>query len=170
MKREIAILLALAMIFALCACGTVRKAEPTHSPTPVPTTKSVPTPTATPKATPSPTPVPKLTRDEAYDYLKKYLNNNEDELVRLLENKSGVKYKKVSLVKIATISDGCGMLYGSDDYGFTIKGKFWGEDAYGRTEGEYIFEWAAVVDYPLFPTPDHRADVRLATNIGVKKA
>lgn len=168
MKKKIAIFLALGIILSLCACGTVQKAEPTPSPTPVPT----PTPAATPIATPSPTPVPKLTRNEAYDFLKEYLKTHEDVLISRLVNKGGGKYEKISVLNIATISDGCSykIYVGDNDYGFKIKGNFWGDDEYGKTVGKFVFEWDVVVRYPRSPTSDYRADVELTNQITVKKS
>ena len=57
MKKRIAAILALCIIFTLAACGK-KAPEPTPAPTPVPTAASAPTPAPTPDPTPVQTPEP----------------------------------------------------------------------------------------------------------------
>ena len=57
MKKRIAAILALCMIFTLAACGK-KAPEPTPAPTPVPTAAPAPTPAPTPDPTPVQTPEP----------------------------------------------------------------------------------------------------------------
>ena len=57
MKKRIAAILALCIIFTLAACGK-KAAEPTPAPTPVPTAAPAPTPAPTPDPTPVQTPEP----------------------------------------------------------------------------------------------------------------
>lgn len=61
MKRILASILALTMIFALAACGTATSSKPAA--TPKPTATPAPTPEPTPKPTPEPTPEPVRDQD-----------------------------------------------------------------------------------------------------------
>lgn len=93
---------------------------------------------------------PKLTKAEAETVLNDYLSSHsgelEDEILNYVLKYGPSEVVSLQYVSVATINDGCGMLYGRDDFGFTLKGTFFGHDEYGNLVGKYNFDWAAVVE------------------------
>lgn len=101
-----------------------------------------------------------LTNSEARKVLTNYINSSPDKLTSELIAESGVK--SIKYLEVATIEDGCGMMIHSGDFGFTLKGNFFGYDAYGKLLGQYTFEWAVRVTA--------ESKVELALNGSVKKS
>lgn len=117
MKREIAILLALAMIFALCACGTVQKMEPTPSPTP--------------------TPIPDYKNSSTVMKAAQKCFDLNGEYCMILYCPD----RTVTSVSLYSIKDKV-INFDNDDYTLvTFKGLFWGVDSHGNSCGKFNFNF-----------------------------
>ena len=131
MKKTVALLLALSMVFLLCACGESQISTPTPKPSP----KNTPIPTPTPEPTPylSETSV----KSAAKDYVKK---NGPSRFAEKAGSSSvgNITIGEVSCDDWKKIRAGGSVFFHLD---VTVNGSFYTIDKYGNYGKKYNFTW-----------------------------
>lgn len=142
MKKLIALLLALVMVFALCACAdsgsTVSAKEDSNA-------TATPKPTATPE--PTEKPKPKLTDSNALTLANGYISAYDFVLEKAAKAYNNAVYS-ISSINVASATASDAYIYSAENgYKITAKGTFWAEDDFGNYINKYNFTWKLEGDY-----------------------